>query len=538
MWYGELLLRRKMLLLGMAVFVLLSSGLVGSAKADTTIWTQVYGGTQWDCANSAVETSDGGYAIAGYTRSFGAGSADFWLIKTDEYGNMEWNRTYGGTDWDRAYSLAETSDGGYAMAGRTDSFGAGNSDFWLIKTNEEGNVEWTKTYGGNGWDYAYSLVETSDGGYAIAGSTSSFGDGGYDFWLIKTDEDGNMEWSQTYDGGATYELAYSVVVTSDGGYALAGYTNSSEGGSGDFWLVKTDEDGNAEWNQTYDLKWPHDAASLIVTSEEGYTLAGGTGPFSGINFCLIGTDAFGNIEWNQTYAGIDLDTPTSLFKSSDGGYLLTGSTNSSGAGGDDFWLMKTDALGNMKWKKTIGGAAWDIAHSLIETSDGKYVLACETFSFGAGSADVWLVKTDGCVCPYEYDTYEYDYNFGYFTYTVVVWTNSTLGTFDFGLYENQISFSVTGPTGTTGFCKIAIPEVLVGDDFSVCLNEELLVEGIDYTTTYNSTHTILDITYSHSLHRIEITGTTLVPEGSSWLLPSSLLAATMVIVIYKKKHST
>jgi len=530
MW--GLLLRRKLLLLSMAVLVLLSSGLVGSVEADTTIWTQVYGGTQWDCASSVVETSDGGYAIAGYTRSFGAGSADFWLIKTDEYGNMEWNKTYGGTNWDRAYSLVETSDGGYAIAGRTNSFGAGNTDFWLIKTDAYGNAEWSKTYGGTNWDCAYSMVATSDGGYAIAGEKSG------DFWLIKSDEEGNMEWSQTYDGGTADDCAYSLVVTSDGGYALAGYTNSSEGSSGDFWLVKTDADGNANWNQTYDLKLPHDAASLIVTSEGGYTLAGGTGPFSGINFCLIGTDAFGNIEWTQTYAGIDLDTPTSLSKSSDGGYLLTGSTNSSGAGGDDFWLIKTDALGNMKWKKTIGGAAYDIAHSLIETSDGKYVLACETFSFGSGSADIWLVKTDGCVCPYDYDTYEYDYDFGYFTYTVVVWTNSTLGTFDFGLYQNQISFSVTGPTGTTGFCKIAIPEVLVGDTFSVYLNEALLVEGVDYTRTYNGTHTILDITYSHSFHRIEITGTTLVPEYSSWLPQSLLLAATLVIVIYKKKRST
>ena len=202
-----------------------------------TEWTKTYGGASDDWAYALVQTSDGGYAVAGSTNSSGAGGYDFWLVKTDAGGNMQWNRNYGGTGVEIAYSVVQTSDGGYALAGITYSFTAGSWDFWLVKTDASGNMQWSKTYGGTGHDYAYSLVQTGDGGYAIAGYTNSFGAGGYDFWLVKTDASGNMQWSKTY-GGPGVEIAYSVVQTSDGGYALAGYTNSFGAGSYDFWFVK------------------------------------------------------------------------------------------------------------------------------------------------------------------------------------------------------------------------------------------------------------------------------------------------------------
>ena len=156
-------------------------------------WSQTYGGTDGDYAHSLVETSDGGYTIAGWTNSFGAGKGDFWLVKTDSYGNIEWNQTYGGTDGDYAHSLVETLDGGYALAGDTGSSDMESLDVWLVKADIQGNMEWNKTYGGTNADYAYSLVQTSDGGYAIAGGTSSFGPGDANFWLIKTDAQGIPE---------------------------------------------------------------------------------------------------------------------------------------------------------------------------------------------------------------------------------------------------------------------------------------------------------------------------------------------------------
>ncbi|HDQ06384.1 MAG TPA: hypothetical protein ENN36_06665 [Candidatus Bathyarchaeota archaeon] len=154
------------------------------------MWYETYGGTRNDVASSVVETSDGGYAIIGYTESFGASEYDFLLVKTDGYGYIEWNKTYGGAENDFGLSIVATSDGGYALTGYTKSFGAGDRDFWLIKTDGTGSIEWNQTYGGTAEDMANSVIATSDGGYAIAGGTYSFGIEGGNFWLLKSNESG------------------------------------------------------------------------------------------------------------------------------------------------------------------------------------------------------------------------------------------------------------------------------------------------------------------------------------------------------------
>jgi len=182
--------------------------------------------------------------VAGLTYSFGAGSGDAWLIKTDSVGNEKWSTTFGGSDWDWAWSVQQTSDGGYILAGRTYSFGAGSCDAWLIKTDSLGNEEWSRTFGGSDVEGAWSVHQTSDGGYILAGYTGSFGAGSSDAWLIKTDSLGNEEWSRTF-GGSHFEHAYSVQQTSDRGYIMAGYTDSFGPGGFDAWLIKTDSLGNA-----------------------------------------------------------------------------------------------------------------------------------------------------------------------------------------------------------------------------------------------------------------------------------------------------
>jgi hypothetical protein len=358
-----------------------------------TEWNKTYGGTGDDLAYALVQTSDGGYALAGRTTSLGAGSDDFWLVKTDSAGNALWNKTYGGAGDDEAYALVQTSDGGYALTGYTNSFGAGDYDFWLVKTDSTGNMQWNKTYGGTNREYAYALVQTSDGGYALAGCTYSFGAGSADFWLVKTDSTGNMMWNKTY-GGTSYDLAYALVQTSDGGYALAGYANSFGAGSDDFWLVKTDSAGNMQWNKTYGGTILDEACALVQTSDGGYALAGRTASFGAgrTDFWLVKTDSTGNMQWNTTYGGTWDDVVFALVRTSDGGYALAGQTNSFGAGSDDFWLVKTDSAGNALWNKTYGGTNGDYAFALVQTSDGGYALAGCTDSFGAGDYDFWLVK--------------------------------------------------------------------------------------------------------------------------------------------------
>lgn len=164
-----------------------------NAQVSWVVWSQTYGGTNDDQAHSLVATSDGGYALGGYTNSFGAGLYDFWLIKTDATGNVELNQTYGGTKSDIPYSLVETSDGGFVLAGSTRSFGHGNEDFWLVKTDESGNMEWNRFYGGADHEIAYSLVENSDSGFTLAGYKLNFELNDYDFWLVRTNEQGIPE---------------------------------------------------------------------------------------------------------------------------------------------------------------------------------------------------------------------------------------------------------------------------------------------------------------------------------------------------------
>jgi predicted secreted protein len=373
-----------------------------AVKAETSTggWTKTYGGTSGDYAQALVQTSDGGYALAGMTESFGAGPSDCWLVKTDASGNMQWNKTYGGTGSDYATAMEQTADGGYALAGITDSFGTGHSDFWLVKTDASGNAQWNKTYGGTGGDEAYALVQTNDDGYALAGRTGSFGGGGNDFWLVKTDASGTMEWNRTY-GGTSYDLAYDLVQTSDGGYALAGETTSFGAGNNDAWLVRTDASGNMMWNRTYGGTNEDGATALVETSDGGYALAGRTTSYGAgtADFWLVKTDASGNAQWNKTYGGTSSDEATALVETSDGGYALAGYTNSFSAGNNDFWLVKTDAAGNMMWNRTYEGTNWDYAQALVQTSDGGYALAGRTTSYGAGDPDFWLVKTkaDGTV---------------------------------------------------------------------------------------------------------------------------------------------
>jgi hypothetical protein len=195
------------------------------------MWSKTYGGPNDDSATAMVQTSDGGYAILGTTESFNANGAD-WLVKIGAFGNMEWNQTIKFGDSNRLTSLIQTSDGGYALTGYTHMSFEPNG-FWLVKTDKSGNMEWNQLYGG---DVARELVKTSDGGFALAG-TAWFGPG--NCWFIKTDMYGNKEWVQKYTEGEFF----SLIEASDRGFALAGYKKSLDAESRDFWLVKTDEYG-------------------------------------------------------------------------------------------------------------------------------------------------------------------------------------------------------------------------------------------------------------------------------------------------------
>ncbi len=371
-------------------------GLFGIDPAQPTdiLWTKTFGGTNFDEGRLVQQTLDGGYIIVGYTESYGAGGQDAWLVKTDANGDTIWTKTYGGTQNEMARSVQQTSDGGYIITGKTNSYGAGNYDFWLVKTDANGDTVWTKTYGGPDYDYGFSVQQTSDGGYIVTGWTWSYGAGEYDIWLIKTDANGDTTWTRTF-GGIYWDWAYSVQQTSDGGYIITGYTESYGAGGEDVWLIKTNANGDTLWTKTFG--GPDDDRAFFgkQTSDGGYIITGRTYSYGAGNYdlWLIKTNANGDTLWTKTFGGTGSDAGFSVQETIDGGYIIVGQTYSYGAGGGDFWLVKTDANGNTMWTKTFGGTNEDRGYSVQQTSDGGYIITGYTWSYGAGAADLWLIKT-------------------------------------------------------------------------------------------------------------------------------------------------
>jgi hypothetical protein len=356
---------------------------------------KTYGGTIDDVGLSARQTTDGGYIICGLTTSFGAGSRDVYLVKTDSIGDTLWTKTYGGTNDDVGESVQQTADGGYIITGYTKSFGVDSIDVYLIKTNPSGDTLWTKTYGGTGLDDGYSVQQTTDGGYVIAGATGSFGPASFSVYLIKTDINGNSLWSKTF-GGTDHEHGSSIHQTTDGGYIIAGSTGSFGAGGDDVYLIKTNATGDTLWTKTFGGTNTDAAESVQQTVDGGYIITGYTSSFGAGNndIYLIKTDTIGDTLWTKTFGGISSDGGSSVQQTTDGGYVMAGSTASFGAGSHDVYLIKTDANGDSLWTKTFGGIDYDDGYSVQQTTDGGFIIAGYTWSYGAGAGDICLIKTD------------------------------------------------------------------------------------------------------------------------------------------------
>ena len=372
------------------VFVLLS------VNSCATKWAKTYGGTESDSPKSIQQTADGGYVVAGSTESFGAGGYDLWVLKLGTRGCIEWQKTYGGTEWDRVFSMQQTANGGYIVAGETWSFGAGYQDLWVLKLDAGGDVEWQKIYGGSGSDYANSVRQTADGGYIAAGVTTSFGAGDGDLWVLKLNTSGGVQWQKTY-GGSSSDYANSIRQTADGGYIVAGETRSfGAADSNDVWVLKLDASGDVVWQKTYGGTGGEGANSIQQTADNGYIVAGVTGSFGAgsADFWVLKLTASGDVQWQKTYGDSNREVAESIQRTADNGYIVAGLTTSFGASSGDLWALKLDANGEIQWQKTYGGSTSDWANSIRQTADGGYVMAGLTGSFGAGSTDFWVLKLD------------------------------------------------------------------------------------------------------------------------------------------------
>ncbi len=358
-------------------------------------WIRTYGGTNYDWGFSVQQTTDGGYIIAGTTISFGAGAWDFYLIKTDSIGDTLWTKTYGGVNIDYGYSVQQTSDGGYIVVGYTTSFGTGAADVYLIKTDSTGDTLWTKTYGGTNEDCGYSVQQTSDGGYIIVGATDSFNPFIFDVYLIKTNASGDTLWTKTF-GGADHDKGWYVQQVSDIGYIIAGETWSLGAGSADVYLIKTDSTGDTLWTKTYGGTNEDYGYSVQQTSDGGYIIVGYTKSFGtgSADVYLIKSNSFGDTLWTRIFGKSNDDYGYSVQQTSDEGYIVAGWSYSFGTGSADVYLIKTNATGDTLWTRIYGGTWDDDSYSVKQTSDGGYIIAGDTRSFGAGYFDVYLIKTD------------------------------------------------------------------------------------------------------------------------------------------------
>jgi len=357
-------------------------------------FVRVAGGGGYDIGHSLGQTADGGYAMAGFTDSYGGGY-DVLLAKFDSLGYLEWARTAGGTSDEMAHALLVTADGGYVVTGETQSFGAGSKDVLVLRFDSAGGFEWARTLGGLDDDVGHYLARAEDGGYLIAGSTQSDGAGSADVLVAKFDSLGNWEWAWTV-GGSEDDVAYCLVPTADSGYVIAGETRSFGTEQSDILICKFSGSGILEWARSVGDGSADVAYSLVGTQDGGYAVAGETFGSGETNYdvLLAKLDSWGNHVWTRRLGGTDVDRALSLVQTEEGRYTLAGTTRSFGATCQDVLLVQYDSTGSHEWTRFVGGISVDGAYSLIHARDGAYVIAGEAKSFGTGLYDLFLVKFD------------------------------------------------------------------------------------------------------------------------------------------------
>ena len=422
------------------------------AQAPAIEWQQSYGGTEADFMNVAITTTDGGFFFAGdsYSSITGNktensnGATDFWVLKTDANGNIEWQNAIGGSAYDVLYDAHQTPDGGYIIGGYSSSgisgdkteSNLGEQDYWVLKLSSTGTIEWQNSLRTNKNDMCTSLHFTDDGGYIVGGFSSGGVNGDKttaskgldDFWILKLDAFGNISWQKTI-GGSSTDMLVTIRQTTDGGFIVGGSSISNasadktenSNGAYDYWIMKLTSTGSITWQNTIGGSDMDALSDVIQTSDGGYLIGGYSS--SGISgdkseanlgsddYWVVKLDPSGNISWQNTIGGSGRDVLTGLHQNYDGGYIISGYTPT-GISGDkteatyggfsygDYWILKLDNSGNLIWQKTIGGNGEDLSGGLDLTPDGAIIISGTSMSPVSGNkttpfygiADFWAIK--------------------------------------------------------------------------------------------------------------------------------------------------
>ena len=308
-----------------------------------------------DWGHFVQQTIDGGYVVARVIWRMGGMQSRVYLVKADARGRKLWSKTFGQGDVNSGKSVQQTADRGYIVAGTTWSSDGADSNIYIIKTDADGNEIWSRTYGGSRRDEGHSVRQTTDGGYIIAGRTDSFGEGSDDVYLIKTDADGNSVWNKTF-GGKGRDWAESVRQTSDGGYIVAGTTWPFQERYSDLYMIKTDAAGRKMWHKTFGGRYGDFGYSVQESADGGYIVVGNTRPFGTIGeskIYLLKTDGSGGKVWVKTIGGGASAYGLSVYQTTDGGYIIAGKSERIGADDADIYLVKTDGDGTLTWSMTF-----------------------------------------------------------------------------------------------------------------------------------------------------------------------------------------
>ena len=399
-----------------------------------------FGGTRNEIASSVIAFNDGSYAVIGFTQSIDGDiiltktdSYDFWVLKFDSNDILLWQKVYGGSSDDKAYKAISTSDNGFAIVGYSKSndgnliSNEGFEDVWILKLDNNGNILWQTTTGFSGVDQGFSLLETSDGGFLIGGIldvTSSGGAGnniaktqhaGGDYWVIKIDNSGNIQW-RNYFGGSNTDTCYAISEAADG-YILVGSSDSSDvditnnKGSYDFWVLKIDTTGTLIWEKNFGGSEIDEARAITKTNDGNFIIVGDTRSNDqdvtvnngGADLWVIKINSDGNLLWEKSFGGSSFDVAKSIHKTFDGGNIISGSSRSldhgfTNQGQNDAWILKISSEGNEEWQQIIGGSNIDFLYDAIELSDGSFVAVGESSSndgnvaINKGFSDLLIIK--------------------------------------------------------------------------------------------------------------------------------------------------
>ncbi|MGD9492984.1 MAG: hypothetical protein AB7V36_06475, partial [Bacteroidales bacterium] len=382
----------KLLKISAITFTLILA-LIPAQTSAQIMFQRHYGGSGDDYGSTCIQTSDGGYIVTGSTDSYGLGDWDIYVIKTDEYGDTIWTKTYGGSGYDVSCDIIVTYDGNYAICGITDSYGYGNHDVYLIKIDQNGDTLWTKTYGGTGSDAGYSIIQTFDNGLVVAGNTGSFSPVTASIYLIKTDETGDTLWTKTFYN-QDVNTGYDVIETSDTGL-LIGVTLSNTLLTHDYMLIKTNMNGDTLWTKLYDKGGNDWVSSVVELSGGDFVLSGRTNSvgYGGYDTFLARYNSIGDEIWFKTYGGTEDDLGGRLIVTNDSGIVLSCSSFSFGSGGSDVYVSKANLHGDTLWTKTYGGIENDNGGSIMQTADGGLLIGGSSSSYGNGS-EIFLIKTN------------------------------------------------------------------------------------------------------------------------------------------------